>query len=181
MLFRKLLGMIDAVMMKSVDIQSVVSWKCIRIDYTVRFHLSLDDGEKCFSASIRNDYRVDSAISLQQTKNGYFSGSSPTSFTFSYMYIPLPDVKDFLKKRERMPSCIRPHMKWAMMKSALQRPNHYRGLASQCKKRCLPKPVRPFFHRILDASLSDKNSLSQFPTILIRIFFSVFIVLNSTS
>ena len=22
------------------------------------------------------------------------------------MYIPLPDVKDFLKKRERMPSCI---------------------------------------------------------------------------
>ena len=79
----KILRVIDAVMLESRDIQSIIAQKAISIDNTVRVDRPSNSQNQCILLGLRDDNDVHPAASLEQPECGSFASRATSALNFS--------------------------------------------------------------------------------------------------
>lgn len=82
-LLGKMGGVIGAKVPELADIERIVAATRIRIDHAVRCYFLLNNGHECVGFRTVNHLGVDCATSLQDAKNGNFSGRASASFSLA--------------------------------------------------------------------------------------------------
>ena len=84
-LLGEVFGVIDALMMKAFNVQSVVADEAIGINHAVGLHVRLDDREQRRFASIWDHLSVDLSTAFEDAEHWHFATCTATPFAF-----PLP-------------------------------------------------------------------------------------------